>query len=45
MHAVYMLEHFFGEPEAVTAAMKRLVVTAGNKAEDNAAVTFEFPQG
>lgn len=45
MHAVYMLEHFFGLPAAVTAVMKRLVVTAENKAEDNAVVTFEFPQG
>lgn len=42
MHAVYMLEHFFGQPEAVTAVMKRSVVTAENKAEDNAVVTFEY---
>ena len=43
MHATYMLHHFLGQPTAVTAVMKRFVVTAEDKADDNAAVIFEFP--
>ena len=42
-HATYMLHHFFGQPTAVTAVMKRLVVEPKGKADDNAAVIFEFP--
>jgi len=42
-HAIYTLMDFFGEPTAVTAVMTRQVVTAANKADDTAAVVFEFP--
>ena len=42
-HATYTLMSWFGGPTAVTAVMARHVVTAANKADDNAAVIFEFP--
>ncbi|HIE53264.1 MAG TPA: Gfo/Idh/MocA family oxidoreductase [Armatimonadetes bacterium] len=45
IHALYLLEHFFGEVEAVTAVLRRLVVEPDNKADDNAALTLEFKGG
>jgi len=42
-HATYTLHDFFGPPVAVTAVMGRHVVTAPNKADDTAAVIFEWP--
>ncbi|MFC1805594.1 Gfo/Idh/MocA family protein [Planctomycetota bacterium] len=42
-HATYTLHDFFGQPAAVTAVMARHVVTAPDKADDTAAVIFEFP--
>jgi len=43
MHAVYMLQHFFGPVRAVSATTRTLVVTAPGKADDTASVAFEFP--
>ena len=42
-HATYTLHDFFGPPVAVTAVMGRHVVTAPNKADDTAAIVFEWP--
>ncbi len=43
-HAVYMLQHFFGNAKAVTAMTKRLRVEPGNKADDTSVVALEHPQ-
>lgn len=42
MHPLYLLEHFFGPPVAVTAEAARLVVAAENKADDTALLIFEY---
>ena len=42
MHPLYLLEHFFGPPVAVTAHAPRLVVEAGNKADDTALLILEY---
>jgi len=42
-HFIDLMHYFFGLPNAVTATMKRLVVTAENKADDCSTVTLEFP--
>ncbi len=36
------MRYWFGMPTAVSATLKRLVVTSDNKGDDNAAVTFEY---
>lgn len=42
MHPLYLLEHFFGMPLAVTARAPRLVVEAENKADDTALLILEY---
>jgi UDP-N-acetylglucosamine 3-dehydrogenase len=44
-HAVYMMQHFLGPAQAVTARMKRLRVKPKNKADDTAFVALEHPKG
>ena len=41
-HIVDLMHYWFGTPTAVSATLKRLVVTPDNKGDDNAAVTFEY---
>ena len=41
-HIVDLMHYWFGPPTAVSATLKRLVVTPDNKGDDNAAVTFEY---
>ena len=41
-HIVDLMHYWFGKPTAVSATMKRLLVSQENKAEDTAAVTFEY---
>ncbi len=41
-HIVDLMHYWFGAPTAVSATLKRLVVTPDNKADDNAAVTLEY---
>jgi len=41
-HVVDLLQYWFGVPTAVTATLKRLITSQDNKADDNAAVTFEY---
>lgn len=41
-HIVDLMHYWFGPPIAVSATLKRLVVTAENKGDDNAAVAFEY---
>ena len=43
-HIVDLMHYWFGLPTAVSATVKRLVVTSDNKADDNASVTFEFDE-
>jgi len=42
MHPLYLLEHFFGTPLAVTARAPRLVVEVENKADDTALLILEY---
>lgn len=42
MHPLYLLEHFFGPPLAVTARAPRLVVEVENKADDTALLILEY---
>ncbi len=42
MHPLYLLEHFFGPPLAVTAHTPRLVIEAENKADDTALLILEY---
>ena len=42
-HAVYMLQHFFGQATAITARTPRLLVEAENKADDVSAVALDLP--
>jgi predicted dehydrogenase len=42
MHPLYLLEHFFGPPLAVTANAQRLVVEAETKADDTAILVLEY---
>jgi len=41
-HVTYMMVRFFGVPSAASAATKRLLVEAENKADDNTGVILEF---
>ncbi len=41
-HIVDLMHYWFGAPTAVNATLKRLVVSADNKPDDNAAVTLEY---
>lgn len=41
-HIVDLMHYWFGKPNAVSATLKRLVVTPDNKGDDNAVVTFEY---
>ena len=41
-HIVDLMHYWFGEPNTVTATLKRLIAKPENKADDNAAVTFEY---
>lgn len=45
MHAVYVIQSFFGEPQAVTAVTRRLLVELEDKADDNSVVCLEFENG
>jgi|YNPNPStandDraft_1061719.scaffolds.fasta_scaffold80102_1 predicted dehydrogenase len=42
-HAVYMMQHFLGEAQAVTARTRRLLVQPQNKADDNSGVLLDCP--
>lgn len=41
-HLVDLMHYWFGEPTAVNATLKRLMVKPENKADDNAAVALEY---
>lgn len=41
-HIVDLMHYWFGEPTAVNATLKRLMVKPENKGDDNAAVTLEY---
>lgn len=42
MHAIYVIQHFFGAASAVTAVARRILVQPEHKAEDNVLVALEF---
>lgn len=41
-HLVDLMHYWFGEPTAVTATLKKLIVGPENKADDNAVATLEW---